>query len=371
MHNQITPPESYQKTIKSFEDSLYPQSLNKIWLGRVVKGIHEIGVKKGKCVETALIITGIFATALMGSALYFSAEGAVLMFKDSYEKIINQERVPAQIGHAGEWSSQIILYLFVYFIELRKIIREADFAHLKKTYLEFIKTLPAGVSIKTFYKTLNQNFELIGMQAFLTKNSLKTRLLTIQLMQDFEVNNSEPSNLEKDRALEQFFRAMHRDLKKNLESSQYFKKLKKGISSISKVHGRLAQIGALATGILLPGVLFFDSFLSVAGTALVADDIVNYGEDLAAIGHAGEWPVNALTLAVMAFYLHHWSLTSIGELFIAREVIKKHLKELNPFENFEGGNLILYNYARKLCNHFLDELVSKCMFTILPNQYHV
>lgn len=353
----------------SKNNEIYKETLGRFWLGRLVKGVHSVGDQKGRMLETALIIAGIIATGVFGASVYFSSEGFVLSFKEAYDAIQSGLPVPSIIGHAGEWSSQVIIYSFVFFLELKQVVREGDYNALKATYRKLIQNLSPETCLKTFYQNLKVNLKGIGPHCFLSKNIFQSQLDALRLMEELKQDTGN-SELEEDRVLADILRNIEAKVKKNTGFRNYFSRLYKGLKSIKESHGGLVQLAASVTGLVLPVFLSFQSFLSFAGAGLVANEVINEEQESSVIGHIGEWPVNGITFAFMAKYFHSWAILSQGDLMFLREAIHTQLKEMAG-DKERNYSLKTIQRLKDLSNEELDRRASKCMFGLLPSQYRL
>lgn len=367
--------QSVNAPTQSFNQTLFKASLNRFWPVRLFKGIHAFGDQRGRVAEVALIIAGIIGTGVFGASVYFSSEGSALIFKDAYDSIVSGLGVPSQIGHAGEWSSQVIIYTLVFFQEIKKVVREGDYKMLKSSYRNFLKdisdkkdleNIPTEIDWKDFYQNLKINLNVIGPQCILPKNSLKNHLTAIRLME--ELPQAMDLEMAEDRLLKQALVNVKADCDTHLKSKNYFKRLWQGLKSINQCHGRVVQVASALTGFVLPLFLSFQSFLSFVGSALVAKEVLEGVQSLSVIGHVGEWPANGLMFAYMANYFHDWSLLDQGDFVIVYKILQDHLGRLQDPEN---GNQRLYQRFREVANHELQRRASQCMFAVLPSQYRL
>ncbi len=350
---------------------LYNNTLDQFWLGRIITGIHAVGDKKGRVAETAFVIVGIIGTMVFGSAVYFSAEGSYYLFEQTYTALNNSSRVPSQIGHAGEWSSQVIIYSFFFFMEIKKIVRESDYKNLKRTITEWLPSHANQVDMNLLYQMVERNLYALGAECFYPKNALSQRLSAIQIMDNVDTSQFPCQRLDTDRQLKKLLKQMHQEIKQELGLRNYFKRAWRGITGIGQDHGRVAQIGAVVTGVALPLFLGFQSLLSFVGAGLVADEVIHETVAPEIVGHIGEWPANGITFAFMAQYIHNLAILKPGDLYIAREVFLRHLAILDPLENMASGNINLYNRARKVVNAELERIAKTSIYALYPTQYMI
>ncbi len=348
---------------RAIEDAVH----NKNWFGRVARGYDAFGEQKGRCAETTAIVSSFVATLLVGGVVFTSVWGAYVMFKDAVIYLNNGERPAADVGHAGEWSAQVLIYMYFYFRQLHKVAAEGDHHQVNKIFMNTFKNLEiSSDDLPAAYHYVLQTTKSLTRGGVIHRSLFTNTARSIELVADCAKKDDLEAPLEVDNLsrVKDIFDEIQRDLDRVLGTRNFFRRSWEGVKSIHRSHGKTGVIAAAVTGVALPLLLGFQSALSVIGTAFVIDDFANHDEEISVIGHVGEWPVNALAFAYMAYKLNEWSITSEGDLVLAKEVIQSHL-------NTHSGELeeSFRNLFIQTGNDELHHLASKCMFTSVPSTY--
>lgn len=340
---------------------------NRNWFGRVARGYDALGEQKGRCAETAAVVASFVGTLLVGGVLFASAWGAYEMFKECIIYLDNSERPTANIGHAGEWSAQVLIYTYFYFRQLHKVAGEGDYHEINKLFMKTLKGYGHSVSdLPAIYHYVLQTTKSLTRGGVIRRSLFTNTAKSIELVTETQEKGDLEAPKEVDHLLrvKEIFDEIQRELDRVLATRNFFRRSWEGLKSIHRSHGAMGVITAGVTGVALPLLLGFQSVLSVIGTGFVIDDLANHDEDISVIGHVGEWPVNAVAFAYMAYKLNEWSITSEGDLVLAREVIQSHLNKHSGELEESFRNLFI-----QTGNDELYHLASKCMFTSVPSTF--
>jgi len=338
--------------------------LNKELMQQVVKkgspfgGVAEIGKNEGRGAEAAVISVGSVAAIVFVGSVTASAWGSYLLYKDSIIHLSEGMRPSADIGHAGEWAAQCGIYTFLFFREVYQVMLEKDYARMKKVYSRQFANLPEGAKVIKIYDRMLRNLMDIGHSCFFPKNAFRQRLDALEITK--EVQSSE---IESDRALKEIYRAICRDVEKELALKRYFQRSVRGLKEIGRSHGRLRQCLAGVVAATIPLFFSVQSALSFIGSGFVAADVAEGVEETDAIGHVGEWPANGLGFALFAKLSNDYAVKNRGDLALARDVVVRHLNDVQ--------DKTLRKRVKALANDELQKLAGRCMFSLPPTAYRV
>jgi hypothetical protein len=358
-----TQSEIFNELDSTIESAIYKKG----WYNRIARGYDALGEQKGRCAETAAVVSSFAATVLMGSILFCSVWGAYEMYKDVFIALGDGERPPANIGHAGEWTAEAIIYTYFYVRQLHKVAAEGDYHKVNKIFLKTFQTETIDSShFPKVYHYILQTTKKLTQGCLIPRSLFNNTINSINLMSTCDSIKDEELAEEVNHfeRLKEIFEDVQKDLNRVLSTKNFFRRSWEGIKSVHKSHGKIGILAATVTGVVLPVILTFQSISSLFGTGFLIDDLANNGADISVIGHIGEWPVNFIGFNYFAYQLNVWSITSEGDLVLAKEVIQSHLNE-------HGDELeeSLRNIFIRTGNGELENLASKCMFTSVPSSY--
>src|SRR3990167_3703493 len=108
------------------EEALIDDTRSRSFLGRVWIGLQRLEEEHGSCAGLATKVATFISSGVCFVSVYFSADGAIQILDSTFAAIKAKERLPIDVGHGGEWSAQVLLYLFFYIEEMGKLMREGD-----------------------------------------------------------------------------------------------------------------------------------------------------------------------------------------------------------------------------------------------------
>lgn len=348
-----------QDLILYFDTQLQKQIHKKNWFWRVARGYDTFG----PCKEVAAVVSSFAGTLFVGGVIFCSAWGSYEMFKACIIALINGERPPADIGHASEWSAQVVLYFYFYIRQLHKIAAEGDYQKMQKIFLKNLDEIECSpADYVELYQYLLQTTSEISRGPIFARSAFKNRVNTIKVIENVQVlENEEELTIPDFSVLREISQEVIKDIEKAKSSKNIFQRSWEGIKSVTKSHGITGSLTAIVTGVAIPAFLGFQSILSFVGTGFAIEDIAKHDEEVAVIGHVGEWPINGFAFAIMAYFLARWSILGEGDLVLCKKILEKHLSKIEDSE--------LRKRYIQASNEELTQLASKCMFSSAPSSY--
>jgi len=345
-------------TINRIDFQIDTEVLGKFWLTRLVRGFQACGEKRGRCYEIALVVGSIATTVLLGTVTVCSAYGAYFMFEESVLGLMDDGDVPANIGHGGEWSAQVILYIYFYLKAVHKIVREGDFAKIEKVYANSLQS-KKRFDFEAVQSEIEKTLQIFGTNCFLPKKIYSIKLASFNILESAIQDESYIPSIKK--TVTEVYQNIQHDIDSALTLKHYLKRSWVGFKSIGRNQGRMSQLTALVTGVCVPAFLGAQAVFSFMGTAIMLDDLINEGADLSVIGHLGEWPVNGVAFTYLAALMNHWAITSHGDY----EIVKNILQDAIAAHKDES----YYDELLQTADEELKLLASKCMFTQYPQHF--
>lgn len=97
-----------------------------------------------------------------------------------------------------------------------------------------------------------------------------------------------------------------------------------------KSRGCSPTLTARIFGIVFPILLMVNFALSIVGEVGLGTELFGLREDLTAIGHFGEWPINAIEALATAYLFNLWYTVSEANVNTVKSVYQSHLVDVAP-----------------------------------------
>ncbi|MCB1112898.1 MAG: hypothetical protein KDK72_09625, partial [Chlamydiia bacterium] len=281
------------------------------WLGRVFDGIDSIGNRRGRCNEVAYAIVAVVATIITAALCGASITGVTLICINAVKQMSHGHPPPSDVGHISDWSSQVLVYMVLYFLEMARLARDGDYQRTHRICDETIGEYP---DIKLpLIKRKEQFLMRLSHQNVLHKNAFEV------LSDCYDVET---------------YRELGNSLANAYSGKNYFRRLWRGVR---KIEGCPNHTIALVSGVALPALLGICALLALLGVSLIPYEIAEDINELYLIGHMSEWLVSPVVLTYFAYKLHDWTYLSRGDLDFAKEILHNACND-NP----EDARMIKY-----------------------------
>lgn len=346
------------------------------YFGRLWKTIKLVKEKQG-CIRAAGASVGLVAAAVYTSVFsYFCLEGAGRSLEETYVSLKENGKLVQAIGDAGGWISLPIFSFFALDSTLRQIMREGEFAEVKKICQNWHNEVASSsvpqerrvvLPKEEFYVNIHHIFDALAPQCLLYKSVVSRKLLALEIIEGLEVFEDEAelnpaSQLSVDRRLKPIYQEIEKDWQKTICFSKYYDRMKTGIDATRAKYGKWRMVGNVITGIALPVLLGVTSLFSAMGEVELGKKIFGEREDLPETGHFGEWPDNLVGAGLAAFFLNK-DLILKGDHQLAADIYGQYLNTLNPAVNQLTGDKTLHNRLCEVANADLQQLSSTSFFS--------
>lgn len=342
--------------IRDLDLRLKEEVIEASWLGRIWRGVTAVGEERGRWAQTAVIVAALGGTLMLVFSVGTSAVGSYKMFEEACLALKQGHHFPSNIGHAGGWAAQVLLYPYIYFGELSAVTAQGDLQKTLQIYREVLVNQPPE-EIARIARHHEEILSDLGPRCLIPKYTMRQTLIRRDLL----IEKIDIGRLER---IASIFEDIGAQLKAALGSRYFVRRNLVGWKCVGEENGRLTQSAAMITGLIIPLFLVLQSFFMFTGVIILSKDLITGREPLDPIGHLGEWSPDAVGLIYMAKQLNKWSLTSYGDLAITREILSRNIA---PFR--EDEDRLLYPKLVKLANEELKRVASQCMFSSIPSSY--
>lgn len=295
-------------SLQPLREEIREQFERRNFLSRTHASICAIRAEKGQSIS-ALAIGTLSASSVVGGALcWLTLEGAVRSIID----VIEDDRFIVRLrglGDAGGWTSLSLFTVLAVKGVYEVVIHEGEYIQFKALSRSWFENKPQQVK-ELLYSKLHELANSLSARCLFIKSQASKRLFAIEICQP-----------EIDVGLEQVFR----DITLELKQKSHCKRCCRVFSD----RGCSVSLSARIFGIIFPILLVANCLLSIVGEIGLGKEIFGDREDLTAIGHFGEWPINAIEAAVSAYLLYRWYVSVDTDIEVIEEVYGEHLEVLD------------------------------------------
>lgn len=326
---------------------------------RLYNSIEWVAKEKGGVAAASLTLALAISTITSLGLSYFCMEGVVRSFmavRDDDTPIIKIR----PLGDAGGWLSLIIFSTIALKTIINTSVREGESLKLPsivQSWLAENKNSEDPHFHKKLSKKIHDLLDCFDRRRLFPRSLLSRRLTALEILQ-----NTDLSQLNgKEKIMEDVLHKLHTKIEKKTSGRRYLYRVYEGEKSISE-KGCCTQTISLIFGFALPLILMVNVVLSLTGEVGLGKELFVNRTELADTGHFGEWPINAIEAASVAYLLHLWYVINEGDFAITRRLYDKVIT------NFKGDPSS-YNQLCKTANDDLAERAQICHYLKNPVHY--
>lgn len=288
----------------------------KNFISRLHASIKAISNEHGKA-TAGVAITALSVSSVAGAALcWLTMEGSVRSIID----VIEDQRPIVRLrylGDAGGWTSLALFTVVAVKGIFEKILHEGEYIQFKDIATNWLAD-KAEAEKEALYPKICVILDELASRGLFTKYAAAKHALAIELCNPAVESRLQP-----------IFENITKELQQELLSKKYCCRMMRGGRSI-KSRGCSPTLTARIFGIVFPILLMVNFALSIVGEVGLGTELFGLREDLTAIGHFGEWPINAIEALATAYLFNLWYTVLEANVNTVKSVYQSHLVDVAP-----------------------------------------
>lgn len=326
---------------------------------RLYNSVQTVTKEKGKIAGASMFLGLVTASVASIGLSYFCMEGVVRSFmevRDDDTPIIKVR----PLGDVGGWLSLVIFSTMALKTIVDSCVREGESIELPfiiQKWIEENNSLEDPNFHKDLYGKINDLLDSFNQRRLFPKSLLSRRLTALEILEKSGLSQVTC----KDKKIENVLLKLHTKVEKKTSCWQYPYRVYEGQKSISE-KGSLTWVISLILGIAVPLILLANVVFSITGEVGLGTQLFVNRTELPDTGHFGEWPINAVEAASLAFLMHLWYVVNEGDFPITRRIYDKVINTFN-------ADASSHNQLCKIANEDLTERAQICHYLKYPTQY--